>query len=203
MYALRSVRIDPSSTTTADGGGGGTGDMGYRSNRLSVAEATARLGLGRVGSTTAKTMMEISLLSFPGTDGPTDEEWEAEFRRVASEMLTSSSTLGLMSSAKLFSADFASVPSPPRLAAWLAEKWAPAVLRSYDIAGIRAGPRPVYASVVPRRNDSNNEDGATVETVWQDLVDFAPVTSGRMYIKVGSTGIAAMRGPGNESSLAG
>ena len=77
------------------------------------------------------------------------------------------------------------------------------VLRSYYIAGICVGPCPVYASVVPRRDDSSNEDVATVQIVWQDLVDFAPVTCGRMYIEVVTTGISAMRGPGNASPLAG
>ena len=42
-----------------------------------------------------------------------------------------------------------------------------------------------------------------MQIVWQDLVDFAPVTCGRMYIEVVTTGISAMRGPGNASPLAG
>jgi hypothetical protein len=206
MYAMRSVRIDPSFT---GGGGSGEGGMGYRSNRLTVAEATARLGLGRITSTTsinkpaAAKMMEISISSFPGTDGPSNEEWENEFRRVISEISTSSTTQSKssMATTTLFTAEFASVPSTKRLAAWLAEKWAPAVLRSYDIAGIRVGSRPVYANVIPD-NSSNGDDGSAtvVEIVWQDLVNFNPVTSGRMYITVSPMGISAKRGPGSASS---
>ena len=200
MYAMRSVRIDPSSMITSGAGGG----MGYRSNRLTLAEATARLGLGRITSTTTPinptTTMEISVSSFPGTDGPSDEEWENEFRRVLSDISTSSTSRSTSVATTLFRAEFASVPSPKRLAAWLAEKWAPAVLRSYDIAGIRVGSRPVFANVIPP-DSSNVDDGATiVEIVWQDLVNFNPVTSGRMYIAVSSTGISATRGPGSASS---
>jgi hypothetical protein len=206
MYAMRSVRIDPSFTS---GGGSGEGGMGYRSNRLTVAEATARLGLGRITSTAslnnipAAKMMEISISSFPGTDGPTNEEWENEFRRVISEISSTSSTTQSKSSmvTTLFTAEFASVPSTKRLASWLAEKWAPAVLRSYDIAGIRVGSRPVYANVIPDSSNNNDDGSATVvEIVWQDLVNFNPVTSGRMYITVSPMGISATRGPGSASS---
>ena len=90
--------------------------------------------------------------------------------------------------ANLFSAEFSSVPSTSRLAQWIATKWAPAILRSYDIAGTRVGARPVYAV----QTDDN-----TVEIVWQELVDFNSVTSGRMIIKIEDTGITATRGPGN------
>ena len=83
--------------------------MGYRSNRLAVAEAASRLGLGRIASAAAASgTVEVSLSSFPGTDGPTDEEWDAEFRRVASETAAAAS-----SSPTLFRAEFSSVPSPP------------------------------------------------------------------------------------------
>lgn len=168
--------------------------MGYRSNRLAVAEAASRLGLGRIASAAAASgTVEVSLSSFPGTDGPTDEEWDAEFRRVASETAAAAS-----SSPTLFRAEFSSVPSPPRLAEWLATKWAPAVLRSYDIAGIRVGARPVYASVLPPRGDDG--DVAVVEIVWQGMVNFAPVTSGRMLVEVGKSGLTARRGPGDASA---
>ncbi len=169
--------------------------MGYRSNRLAVAEAASRLGLGRIASAAAPSAtVEVSLSSFPGTEGPTDEEWDAEFRRVASEKTASSSS----SSPTLFRAEFSSVPSPPRLAEWLATKWAPAVMRSYDIAGIRVGARPVYASVLPPRDGGG--DVAVLEIVWQELVNFAPVTSGRMFVEVGGSGMTARRGPGDASA---
>jgi hypothetical protein len=201
MYSMRSVRIDPAiaaSSTSAGGGGGGGGGMGYRSNRLTVAEAASRLGLGSIASVVdaaTPAIVEVSLSSFPGTDGPTDEEWDAEFRRVMSEMTLSGKQ---RSSPTLFRAEYSSVPSPSRFAEWLATKWAPAVLRSYDIAGIRVGGRPVYASVLPR--DDDGSDVAVVEIVWQELVNFAPVTSGRMFVEVGNTGLSAKRGPGDASA---
>jgi hypothetical protein len=194
MYSMRSVRIDPAIVSTPGGG------MGYRSNRLAVAEAASRLGLGSISSVVdapASSTVEVSLSSFPGTDGPTDEEWDAEFQRVMSETTRSGRQ---RSSPTLFRAEFSSVPSPPRLAEWLATKWAPAVLRSYDIAGIRVGGRPVYASVLPRGDDDGRGDVSVVEIVWQELVNFAPVTSGRMYIEVGGTGISGKRGPGDASA---
>ncbi|KAL3761977.1 hypothetical protein ACHAW5_006683 [Stephanodiscus triporus] len=207
MYSMRSVRIDPAvvvttSSSVGEGGVGGGGGMGYRSNRLAVAEAASRLGLGMIPAAVvagedgaaAPTTMEVSLSSFPGTEGPTDAEWDAEFRRVVSE--SSPSRSGRLSPS-LFRAEFSSVPSPTRLAEWLATKWAPAVLRSYDIAGIRVGARPVYASVLAR---GDVDDVAVVEIVWQELVNFSPVTSGRMYVEVGRSGMTATRGPGDASA---
>lgn len=126
----------------------------------------------------------MSLSSFAGTETPTEEEWNKEFSRVI-ELISSPSA-----GANLFSAEFSSVPSTKRLAEWIATKWAPAILRSYDIAGTRVGGRPVYAL----QTDDN-----TVEIVWQELVDFNSVTSGRMIIKIEDTGMTATRGPGNAS----
>ena len=102
--------------------------MGYRSNRLAVAEAASRLCLGRIPAVVSKedcASVEVSLSSFPGTEGPTDDEWDAEFRRALSE---SSSSRSGRRSPSLFRAKFSSVPSPLRLADWLTTKWAPAVL---------------------------------------------------------------------------
>ena len=104
---------------------------------------------------------------------------------------------------RLFRAEFASVPSTKRLAEWIATKWAPAVLRSYDIAGIRVGARPVYAllqsssssATTTTTNDGNN--GNVVEIVWQELVNFNSVTSGKMIIEVSESGIMAWRGAGD------
>merc|ERR1719253_1923934 len=113
-------------------------------------------------------MMDVSLSSFAGTDTPTNEEWNAEFERVLSNMKKSGG-------AQLFSAEFSSVPSTKRLAEWIATKWAPAILRSYDIAGTRVGARPVYAL---------QTSDTSVEIVWQELVNFESVTSGRMIIEI-------------------
>ena len=46
--------------------------------------------------------------------------------------------------AQLFSASFGSVPSVDRLTDWVATKWAPAVTKTYDIAGFRVSERPVF-----------------------------------------------------------
>lgn len=171
MYTLRSVRIDP----TVSGG-----DDGSKSNRLSMGEAASRLGLGKVASFSG---MDVSLSSFAGTASPDDEEWITEFARAA-EMASSGSGGG----ARLFAAEFSSVPSTKRLAEWLATKWAPAILRSYDIAGTRVGARPVYAL--------QTEDD-TVEIVWQQLVNFESITSGKMIIQVDEKGLTAVRGSGD------
>ena len=128
--------------------------------------------------------IDVALSSYPGVDPPTDQEWTAEFQR-AIQRISSSPNGGM---AALFTTEFASVPSTSRLSEWIATKWAPAILRSYDIAGIRVGARPVYATQV---------DDATVELIWQDLVDFNPVTCGKMVITVSENGMEACRGGGD------
>lgn len=181
MYTTRSVRIDPTISVSGNVLSGGAGS---RSNRQSVGEAASRLGMGKIDGVIAG--MDVSLSSYAGSDAPTGEEWNAEFGRAA-EMMSSPS-----GGARLFTAEFASVPSTSRLAEWIATKWAPAILRSYDIAGIRVGARPVYAL-------QSGEGGTVVEIVWQELVDFNSVTSGRMVIEVGERGITASRGAGDAS----
>ena len=176
MYTMRSVRIDP----TMSGGGGS------KSNRLAVGEAASRLGMGKIPSSIKG--MDVSLSSFAGTEAPSDEEWNAEFERVAESM--KSEAAGGRGATRLFTSEFSSVPSVQRLSEWLATKWAPAILRSYDIAGTRVGARPVYA--LQTADD-------TVEIVWQELVDFNSVTSGKMIIKVEEGGMTAMRGAGDAS----
>ena len=162
-----------------------------KSNRLAVGEIASQLGLGMVDSiannkSTGNMRMDVSLSSFAGTDTPTNEEWNAEFERVLSNMKKSDG------GAQLFSAEFSSVPSTKRLAEWIATKWAPAILRSYDIAGTRVGARPVFAL-------QTGDDETTVAIVWQELVDFKSVTSGKMIINVNDDGITASRGAGNAS----
>jgi hypothetical protein len=71
--------------------------------------------------------VDIALSSYPGIDVPTDLEWNDEFQR-AMQMI-SSPTGG----ATLFAAEFAAVPSTTRLAEWIATKWAPVILRSYEM----------------------------------------------------------------------
>jgi len=90
----------------------------------------------------------------------------------------------------IFEGDFASVPSVPKLADWLNLKWAPAVLGSYDIAGIRVGARPVYAT----RVESPEEGSEAVEIVWQELINFEETVSvGKMTIIVSDKSIVASR----------
>jgi len=180
MYTMRSIRMDPTISVSGNILSGGS-----KSNRLAIGAAATRLGLGKINIPSKIGGIDVSLSSFAGTDGPTEEEWNAEFNRV-SEML-SSPTGG----ATLFSADFSSVPSTKRMAEWIATKWAPAILRSYDIAGIRVGARPVYA--VQTADD-------TVELVWQELVDFNSVTSGKMIVQVSENGMTASRGGGDAAA---
>ena len=193
--------------------------MTFKSNRLAVAEAVSRLGMGKIesiGKDDARTTtLDVSLSSFAGTEKPTDDEWNAEFGRVVTEMKMSPSSSSVSGGGvtqqqprRLFRAEFASVPSTKRLAEWIATKWAPAVLRSYDIAGIRVGARPVYALLQSSSSSSSSstvtnvdgkEDVYAVEIVWQELVNFNSVTSGKMIIEVGESGMMAWRGAGDAS----
>jgi len=180
MYTMRSIRIDPTISVSGNILSGGS-----KSNRLAVGSAITRLGLTNVNIPNNINGIDVAISSYPGSVAPTEEEWNSEFDRVL--QLVSSPTGG----ATLFTAEFSSVPSTKRLAEWIATKWAPVILRSYDIAGIRVGARPVYA--VQTADD-------TVEVVWQELVNFNPVTSGRMIVRVGDGGMTASRGPGDASA---
>lgn len=173
-YAMRSIRVDPTLT------GSGNLMMGKttRSSRHAVGEAAALMTLGKVP---VQSGLDVCVSSQQGTDPVTVEDWEKEFQRV--EAILSSGE-----AAQLFFTDFSSVPDTERLADWLATKWAPAVLRTYDIAAIRTGARPVYA---------NRAGPGKVEIVWQQLVNFDSVTVGRMFIQVTNTGLLATRGPGD------
>ena len=176
MYTMRSIRIDPTISVSGSVIAGGS-----KTNRVAIGAVASRLGMEKI-EVPKKNEIDVSLSSFAGTDIPSEAEWNKEFSRVI-ELISSPS-----GGANLFSAEFSSVPSTKRLSEWIATKWAPAILRSYDIAGTRVGARPVYAL----QTDDN-----TVEIVWQELVDFNSVTSGRMIIKIEETGMTATRGPGN------
>lgn len=176
-YTMRSVRIDPTISIS------GNAMMGSatRSSRLSLGAAAAQMALRAVPLSDG---IDVCLTSQRGTDATTGEEWKAEFGRVE-EMLSSGA------GAQLFKASFATVPNTERLAEWIATKWAPAVLRTYELAGIRIGSRPVFATKTGER---------TVEIVWQQLVDFQSVTVGKMIIEVSDTELVASRGPGDASA---
>jgi len=176
-YTMRAVRIDPSKTAS------GNTMLGEntRSSRLSVGEAAVRMANKSLG---IKSGMDVSLTSLRGMQGPDDEEWAGEFNRVQE---TVEKSMG----GELFSATFGSVPSVERLSNWIATKWAPAVLKTYDIAGIRVGARPVYAS--------QTEEGK-IEIVWQELKDFKTFLVGKMFIEINETGIVAKRGAGDANA---
>jgi hypothetical protein len=173
-YANRAIRVDPTLTVAGNYMMGQT----TRSSRHAVGEAAAHMSLGLVP---LQAKLDVCVSSQTGTDLVTLEEWKSEFQRVAS-MVSSGQA------AQLFSADFSSVPDTERLADWLNTKWAPAVLRTYDIAAIRTGARPVSAS---------RTGPGQVEIVWQQLVNFDTATVGRMIIQVNENGMLATRGPGD------
>lgn len=175
-YTMRSVRIDPTVSLS-----GNAMDSSTRSSRFSVGEAAARIAKGELNVADG---LDVCLTSLRGMDCLTTEDWIGEFSRVQ-EMI--SSGIG----AQLFGASFGSVPSIERLSEWIATKWAPAVLKTYDIAGIRVGARPVYASMVGE---------GKVEVVWQNIIDFKSVTVGKMLIEITDKGITAVRAPGDATA---
>eukprot|EP00559_Dactyliosolen_fragilissimus_P004607 CAMPEP_0184859492 /NCGR_PEP_ID=MMETSP0580-20130426/4474_1 /TAXON_ID=1118495 /ORGANISM="Dactyliosolen fragilissimus" /LENGTH=628 /DNA_ID=CAMNT_0027356133 /DNA_START=118 /DNA_END=2004 /DNA_ORIENTATION=+ len=188
-YTMRSIRIDPTISLS------GNTMMGSstRTSRLAMGEAAALMALSSTSISTStstsapstSSRTDLCLSSTRGLDAPTTNDWMEEFARVQ-EIMSSGKI------ATLFSTSFGSVPSIDRLTEWIATKWAPAVLRTYDIAGIRVGARPVYAS----RTAEN-----MVQIVWQELVDFQSVTVGTMTIEIDldGKGIVATRGPGDAS----
>uniref|UniRef100_A0A7S3DNQ2 Uncharacterized protein n=1 Tax=Entomoneis paludosa TaxID=265537 RepID=A0A7S3DNQ2_9STRA len=174
-YLMRNIRVDP---TLSMSGNLMLSGSTTRSSRHAIGEAAARMALDLVP---VQLGLDVSISSQLGSDPVTSAMWEEEYTRVK-EMLSSGK------GAQLFSNEFGSVPDVPRLADWLATKWAPAVLRTYDIAAIRVGARPVYVT-------QPQED--VVEIVWQKLVDFESVIVGKMTIQVSDTGLVALRGAGD------
>jgi hypothetical protein len=176
-YTSRAIRVDPTITVSGNYMMGQT----TRSSRHAVGEAAALMSLDLVP---VQASLDVCVSSQMGTDPVTIGEWVSEFQRVTT-------ILSSGQAAQLFATEFASVPDTERLADWLATKWAPAVLRTYDIAAIRTGARPVSAS---------RAGPGKVEIVWQQLVNFDAVTVGRMLIQVSDTALLATRGPGDPSA---
>lgn len=174
-YTLRGVRIDP----TISASGAAMMGSATRSSRLSVGEAAALVALAEKDLAPAGS--DVCLTSLLNSDAPTVGEWEDEFNSAAEAVASGAG-------ATLFKTKFESVPDTERLADWLATKWAPAVMRTYDIAGIRIGARPVAAS---RAGEGK------VEISWQKLEDFESVRVGSMTIEVDGTSITAQRGAGD------
>jgi hypothetical protein len=173
-YVMRRIRVDPTLTVAGNVMMGKT----TRSSRHAVGEAAALMILDQVP---IQSGLDVCVSSQQGMDPFTVDEWMKEFQRVETVLASGEA-------AELFAVDFASVPNIERFADWIATKWAPAVLRTYDIAAIRTGARPVYA---------NRAGPGRIEIVWQQLVNYDPVTVGRMYIQIADTGMKATRGPGD------
>ena len=176
-YTMKGVRMDPSKSTSGNSMVG----EDSRSSRFSVGEAAVRMA---TNSLNIKSGIDVCLISLTGNDELEDDEWADEFGRVQDAVEKS---IG----GELFSASFGSVPSVERLADWVATKWAPAVLKTYDIAGIRVGARPVYASRIGENQ---------IEIIWQELKDFKTNFVGKMVIEISETGIVAKRGAGDPSA---
>lgn len=172
-YTMRSIRVDPFLVS-----GNVMASTSRRACRHAVGKAAALLATGSLVALTD----DISISSQPGTEEWSIDQWEDEFDRV--RQLISNGR-----ASTLFSQDLI-IENTGRLADWLGTKWAPAVMRTYDIAAIRVGARPVYASRV---------DDAKVEIVWQELVNFETVVVGKMLLEVTKDGITATREAGDRS----
>lgn len=153
-WQFRSVRVDK----------GGNPQATYRQP---LGQLAALVALGKVEG-----LSTCALTSLQGSEPPTTETWETELDRVRRD-----------DGSSLFVADDLIVADTTRLAEWFATKWAPAILRTYDIAAIRTGARPVYAQV----------QDAQVEIVWQELIDFKTSTVGKMILQVSEAGVTAVR----------
>ena len=151
-----------------------------------MGEAASLLALNILPASTKAS--DLCVASLRGSERLSDVEWISEFSRIQTYLAEDKS---LASGSELFSAEFESVPDKERFADWLATKWAPAILRTYEIAGIRVGARPVYASRI--------EGNYNVEIVWQQLVDFDTKIVGKLEIEImeDGTGLVAKRMPGN------
>jgi hypothetical protein len=170
-YTMRDIRVDPfvlSGNTMASNS--------FKACRHAVGEAAALIVTGAIPVPPDT----VSISSQTGTEKVTIEKWQQEFERVK-EVITSGKASDLFSQEII-------VDDTERLADWLATKWAPAILRTYDIAAIRIGARPVYAT---------RSNSGTVEIVWQELVDYQSLVVGRMILQVNEDGITATRGAGD------
>jgi len=198
-YINRSVRLDSSIAICYNP----VLQSKTKSSRLSMGEAASLLALKLIPSTTtSKTtpsssskLLDVCLASLRGSERLSDMEWNSEFSRVIESSMDGSSSISSSSTSELFKNDYESIPNVERLADWLATKWAPAILRTYDIAGIRVGARPVYASRI------DDEENNKMEIVWQELVNFEARIVGKLQVEVlqDGTGIVARRTAGNSN----
>ena len=183
-YTMRTVRVDP---FIVSGNVMGSSAQ-LKSCRHSVGESAAlfasqKLSIPSNSNAFKGSPAVISISSTPGTDVFTVEQWEEELNRVQ-ELLASGKASTLFNSQDMV------IDDKERLADWLATKWAPAVMKTYDIAAIRIGGRPVAAI---------RSGEGRVDITWQELVNFDSVTVGKMILQVNDDGITATRGPGDAS----
>lgn len=164
-YILRGVRMDPVIANADDD------SVIIRSSRLSVGEAAALIVCNNLSNGATSPLFLTSLRG----EGLSDEEWETEINRA----IESASVTGI-----LFQSEFSAVPSIRRLADWLATKWFPAILKTFELATIQTGARPVYATVPYE---------GTVEIVWQQLKEFKSTNVGKLIITVDEKSITARR----------
>jgi len=183
-YTMRTVRVDP---FIVSGNVMGSSAQ-LKSCRHSVGESAALFASGKLSvpsrsNSYKRSPAVISISSQAGTDEWTLDQWEEELNRVK-ELVDSGKASTLFSSQDMV------VEDTERLADWLATKWAPAVMKTYDIAAIRIGGRPVAAA---------RSGEGRVDITWQELVNFDSVSVGRMVLQVNEDGITATRGPGDAS----
>lgn len=167
---MRGVRADPLVISNPQA------SSSLRTSRHAIGEAAVLLATGSI----ALPKEAACISSQTGSQKVSIEEWNDEFARMGEAAVPGKGS-------SLFSQEMV-VDDTERLADWLATKWAPAVLRTYDIAAIRIGGRPVFAKKL---------DSGMVEIVWQELVNFQSRVVGRMILEVSSSGIEAKRGPGD------
>jgi hypothetical protein len=183
-YTMRTVRVDP---FIVSGNVMGSSAQ-LKSCRHSVGESAAlfaaqKLSIPSSSNSRERSPTVISISSQAGTDKWTLEQWEEELNRVQDLVDTGKAST-------LFSSQDMVVEDTERLADWLATKWAPAIMKTYDIAAIRIGGRPVAAI---------RSGEGRVDITWQELVDFNSVNVGKMILQVNKDGITATRGPGDAS----
>ena len=165
---FQQTRLDPFVVTLST-------KMDTRTSRHSIGDMAAYLATNQVQLKQSGKSFSVSSLT--GMEEWDISMWQTEVDRVVAEKADTAS---------LF--NFAlKVDNQDRLTEWLATKWAPAVLRTYDIAAIRIGARPVYAS---------KTSSETLEIVWQtlDKKTFESKAAGKLEIQVTPDAITATRG---------
>jgi hypothetical protein len=172
-YSMRGVRVDPFVVS-----GNVMASSSLKSCRHAVGEAAALLATGAIATPSES----VSISSQSGLEECDLDQWKEEFMRVE-ELVASGKAYQLFNEEMI-------VEDTERLGEWLATKWAPAVMRTYDIAAIRIGARPVTASVTAP---------GQVEIVWQELKDFQSMVVGKMRLEVDESGITATREAGDAS----